>query len=194
MLTRLFVLGCLMQWPLSGYQIQLILQVSQTDQWADILPGSVYHALKKLEKEGMVVLKGTEKTGNRLKSIYEITPDGKEEFLKLLREAWQKPCLHFPSNIYGALSFLNNVQIEEVLPLIGKQIEMLKTERDEWNCGEEMKAKFYNNALPDYLKAVFENGRRHIELDIEFLETLQKMLPNENFELTGGYYGNSKNQ
>ena len=91
MLTRLMVLGCLMQWPMTGYQIQLILQVSQTEQWAGILPGSVYHALKKLEKEGMVMLKGTEKTGNRLKSIYEITPAGKDEFSKLLKEAWQKP-------------------------------------------------------------------------------------------------------
>lgn len=192
MLTRLAVLGCLMQWPMSGYQIQLILQVSQTEQWAGILPGSVYHALKKLEKEGMVVLKGTEKTGNRLKSIYKITPDGKEEFAKLLKEAWQKPCLHFPSNIYGALSFLDDSQLEEVLPLIDQQIDMLKDELDEWNNGEIAKARFYNAELPNYVKAIFENGRKHIELDIEFLRKLQKTLPKE--KLTGGFYGKPNDQ
>lgn len=189
MLTRLIVLGCLMQWPMSGYQIQLILQVSQTEQWAGILPGSVYHALKKLEKEGMVMLKGTEKTGNRLKSIYEITPAGKDEFTSLLQEAWKKPYLHFPSNVYSALSFLNDTQLEEVLPLIDKQIDMLKAELNEWNDGEVAKAKFYNTELPDYIKAVFENGRKHIELDIEFLEQLQKTLPKEKFNFTGGFYG-----
>lgn len=191
-LTRLAVLGCLMQWPMSGYQIQLILQVSQTEQWAGILPGSVYHALKKLEKEGLVLLKGTEKTGNRLKSIYEITPAGKEEFTKLLKEAWQTPCLHFPSNIYGALSFLDTLQLEEVLPLIEKQIGALKDELDEWNSGETAKARFYHTELPDYMKAVFENGRKHIELDIELLKKLQKTLPRE--KLTGGFYGKPDNQ
>ena len=192
MLTRLMVLGCLMQWPMSGYQIQLILQVSQTEQWAGILPGSVYHALKKLEKEGMVVLKGTEKTGNRLKSIYEITPTGKNEFSNLLREAWQKPCLHFPSGIYGAVSFLDDTQLKEVLPLIDKQIEILKNELEEWNAGETAKAKFYNAELPDYMKAIFENGRKHIELDIALLKNLQKTLPKE--KLKGGFYGKSSDQ
>lgn len=192
MLTRLVVLGCLMQWPMSGYQIQLILQVSQTEQWAGILPGSVYHALKKLEKEGMVILKGTEKTGNRLKSIYEISPAGKDEFSKLLKEAWQKPCLHFPSNIYGAVSFLDDTQLKEVLPLIDKQIDMLKDELEEWNDGEIAKAKFCNAELPDYMKAIFENGRKHIELDIELLKKLQKTLPKE--KLTGGFYGKPNDQ
>ena len=192
MLTRLMVLGCLMQWPMSGYQIQLILQVSQTEQWAGILPGSVYHALKKLEKEGMVVLKGTEITGNRLKSIYEITPTGKNEFSNLLREAWQKPCLHFPSGIYGAVSFLDDTQLKEVLPLIDQQIGILKNELEEWNAGETAKAKFYNAELPDYMKAIFENGRKHIELDIALLKNLQKTLPKE--KLKGGFYGKSIDQ
>ena len=192
MLTRLMVLGCLMQWPMSGYQIQLILQVSQTEQWAGILPGSVYHALKKLEKEGMVVLKGTEKTGNRLKSIYEITPTGKEEFSNLLKEAWQKPCLHFPSGIYGAVSFLDDTQLKEVLPLIDQQIGILKNELEEWNAGETAKAKFYNAELPDYMKAIFENGRKHIELDIALLKNLQKTLPKE--KLKGSFYGKSIDQ
>lgn len=192
MLTRLMVLGCLMQWPMSGYQIQLILQVSQTEQWAGILPGSVYHALKKLEKEGMVVLKGTEKTGNRLKSIYEITPTGKEEFSNLLKEAWQKPCLHFPSGIYGAVSFLDDTQLKEVLPLIDQQIGILKNELEEWNAGETAKAKFYNAELPDYMKAIFENGRKHIELDIALLKNLQKTLPKE--KMKGGFYGKSTDQ
>ena len=192
MLTRLMVLGCLMQWPMSGYQIQLILQVSQTEQWAGILPGSVYHALKKLEKEGIVVLKGTEKTGNRLKSIYEITPTGKEEFSNLLKEAWQKPCLHFPSGIYGAVSFLDDTQLKEVLPLIDQQIGILKNELEEWNAGETAKAKFYNAELPDYMKAIFENGRKHIELDIALLKNLQKTLPKE--KLKGGFYGKSSDQ
>lgn len=189
MLTRLFVLGCLMQWPMSGYQIQLILQVSQTEQWAGILPGSVYHALKKLGKEGMVSLKGTEMTGNRLKSIYEITPAGKKEFTRLLQEAWKEPCLHFPSNIYGALSFLNETELSEILPLIEQQIKVLQNELEIWNNGEKAKAQFQNSALPDSVKMVFENGRKHIQLDIDFLKELQKILPRETEKRGGDHHG-----
>ena len=45
-MVRLLVLGLLQFKPLSGYEIQQILQVSQIDVWAGILPGSIYHALK----------------------------------------------------------------------------------------------------------------------------------------------------
>jgi DNA-binding PadR family transcriptional regulator len=194
LLTRLFVLGCLMQWPMSGYQIQLILQVSQTEQWAGILPGSVYHALKKLEKERFVLLKGTEMTGNRLKSIYEITPAGKDEFAKLLKEAWQKPLLHFPSNIYGALSFLNETDLCEILPLIKQQIAVLQNELATWNQGEKAKENFNNAELSDSVKMIFENGRRHIQLDIDFLKGLQETLPNEKTFKNGDHHDEKTNE
>ena len=113
MLTRLFVLGLLMQRPMAGYAIQVILQLSQTQQWARVLPGSVYHALKKLADEGFVVLQATEQAGNRSKAIYAITPEGKEEFRKLLKEAWSTPVLHFPAEIYAALSFLDDLPVRK---------------------------------------------------------------------------------
>src|SRR5215467_5997670 len=108
MLTRLFVLGLLARRPMSGYEIQLILQFSRTEQWVGILPGSVYHALKKLASEGLVVLQATEHAGNRSKAIYAITQAGEEEFRQILRETWRMPTLHFPSGLYAALSFLED--------------------------------------------------------------------------------------
>lgn len=83
--------------------------------------------------------------------------------------------------------FLDDTQLKEVLPLISKQIDMLKDELEEWNDGEIAKTKFCNAELPDYMKAIFENGRKHIELDIELLKRLQKTLPKE--KLMGGFYG-----
>ena len=56
-MTRLMVLGLLKSKPMSGYEIQQILTKSQSDSWAGILPGSIYHALKKMEKEGLVEIK-----------------------------------------------------------------------------------------------------------------------------------------
>jgi DNA-binding PadR family transcriptional regulator len=177
MLTRLFVLGLLMQRPMAGYAIQVILQLSQTQQWARVLPGSVYHALKKLADEGFVVLQATEQAGNRSKAIYAITPSGKEEFRKLLKEAWSTPVLHFPAELYAALSFLDDLSREEIVHAIGERIASLERELASWNEGEIKKAEFMQEPLPDYLQALFANGREHMEVDLRFLHYLRETIP-----------------
>jgi DNA-binding PadR family transcriptional regulator len=177
MLTRLFVLGLLMQRPMAGYAIQVILQLSQTQQWARVLPGSVYHALKKLADEGFVFLQATEQAGNRSKAIYAITPAGKEEFRKLLKEAWSTPVLHFPAELYAALSFLDDLSREEIARAIDERIASLERELASWNEGETKKAEFMQGPLPDYLQALFANGREHMEVDLRFLHYLRETIP-----------------
>src|SRR6266702_1420247 len=177
MLTRLFVLGLLTQRPMSGYAIQVILQLSQTQQWAKVLPGSVYHALKKLADEGFVVLQATEQAGNRSKAIYAITPAGKEEFRTLLKEAWFIPVLHFPAEIYAALSFLDYLPREEIVLALDERIAALERELTNWNEGEIRKAEFMQGPLPDYLHALFANGREHMEVDLHFLHYLREAIP-----------------
>ena len=177
MLTRLFVLGLLTQRPMSGYAIQVVLQLSQTQQWARVLPGSVYHALKKLADEGFVVLQATELAGNRSKAIYAITPAGKDEFRKLLKEAWSTPVLHFPAELYAALSFLDDLSREEIVSAIDERIASLERELATWNEGETRKAEFMQGPFPDYLQALFANGREHMEVDLRFLRYLRETLP-----------------
>ena len=177
MLTRLFVLGLLVQQPMAGYAIQVILQLSQTQQWARVLPGSVYHALKKLADEGFVVLQGTEQAGNRSKAIYAITPEGKAGFRKLLKEAWSVPVLHFPAELYAALSFLDDLSREEIVHAIDEQIAALESELAHWNEGEFKKAELMQAPLPDYLRALFANGREHMEVDLRFLRYLRETIP-----------------
>jgi len=177
MLTRLFVLGLLARRPMTGYEIQVILQLSRTEQWVGILPGSVYHALKKLASEGLVVLRTTEQTGNRTKAIYAITPAGEEEFRRVLRDTWRMPALHFPSGLYAALSFLEDLPLEEVLRSLDEQIGALERELAVWNAGEVAKAEVASMPLPGYLHALFANGREHIEADLRFLRYLRDALP-----------------
>ena len=177
MLTRLFVLGLLMQRPMAGYAIQVVLQLSQTQQWARVLPGSVYHALKKLADEGFVVLQATEQAGNRSKAIYAITLAGKEEFRTLLKEAWSTSVLHFPAEIYAALSFLDDLPREEIVLALDERIAALEHELATWNEGEIKKAEFMQSPLPDYLQALFANGREHMEVDLRFLRYLREAIP-----------------
>jgi DNA-binding PadR family transcriptional regulator len=162
---------------MAGYAIQVILQLSQTQQWAKVLPGSVYHALKKLADEGYVVLQATEQAGNRSKAIYAITPAGKEAFRTLLKEAWSTPVAHFPAEIYAALSFLDDLPREEIVLALNERIAALERELATWNEGEIKKAEFMQGPLPDYLQALFANGREHMEVDLRFLRYLREEIP-----------------
>lgn len=55
-MTRVLVLGLLDVKPMSGYDIQQLLRISDAERWGGVLIGSIYHALKKMEKEGLVVV------------------------------------------------------------------------------------------------------------------------------------------
>jgi len=91
MITRLFVLGLLSFQPMSGYAIQHYLHLNRAEQWAEIWPGSIHYALKKLAAEGLIKLQATEQTGYRTKAIYAITAAGIEEFHRLLEKIWSTP-------------------------------------------------------------------------------------------------------
>jgi DNA-binding PadR family transcriptional regulator len=178
-LTRLFVLGLLLRRPMSGYEMQRRLQLNQTEQWAGILPGSIYHALKKLEREGLVALRETRQTGNRITAIYAITPAGSEEFRRLLREVWRTPLPHFPSPVYAALSFADDLPRDEVVRLLEEQIAALEGQLASWNAGEQIKVRLVPGRLPGYLAAIFDNGRAHMETDLRLLRLLRDTLPSE---------------
>jgi DNA-binding PadR family transcriptional regulator len=125
MSTRLFVLGLLAERQRHGYEIRKWLEKRRTDLWADVLPGSIYYALKKMTEEGYVKLRATEQSGQRRRVIYAITPRGRREFRRLLKEAWQTPPRSIPTGINAALAFINDLSQQEVLGAIAEMLAAL---------------------------------------------------------------------
>jgi DNA-binding PadR family transcriptional regulator len=84
--TRLLVLGVVRKHGKAhGYQVRRELLTWSADKWANVAPGSIYHALKQMAKEGLLEqvelepgVAGPERTG------YRLTADGEAEFLMLL--------------------------------------------------------------------------------------------------------------
>src|SRR5262249_28460379 len=177
MITRLLVLGLLSLRPMSGYAIQQYLALNQTAQWAGVLPGSIYHALRKLEAEHLVTLQTTERTGNRLRAIYAITAAGDVEFRRRLREAWSAPGLHFPVDLYAAMNFLEALPREEILAALNEHMAKLQAELELWNAGERAKLSNLPPALHDYVRLSFANGREHMETDLRLLRSLRELIP-----------------
>ena len=178
-MTRLMVLGLLRLQPMSGYEIQQLLQVSQSDQWAGILPGSIYHALKKLDQEGFIQIHSIETIGNRSKAIYEITEQGVEEYKQLLIQSFTIPSVVLPTDLYTGLSMLSlpnpAVESEAIIAAVQEQLNMLRQQWDRIKIGLEKKKQQSEtrNVFQDF---TFNQVEKHYRLQTESLEELLKIL------------------
>jgi DNA-binding PadR family transcriptional regulator len=77
-LARLFVLGVLTGGDHHGYEIIATAERWAVHRWSGISIGSIYNALKKLAKEGHVILQRVEAEGNRPdRQIWQISPTGR---------------------------------------------------------------------------------------------------------------------
>lgn len=174
-MVRLWVLGLLMKRPMHGYEIKRYLELTRSDQWAGILSGSIYHAIKRLEGEGFIQQTALERAGNRTRAVYAITPAGREEFRRLLTEAWRTPARSLPSTLYTAITFLDGLPVEALIPAINQQIAALQQALNQWNEGETLKARYGD---PVGIQALlFQNGRDHLLADLKLLKAIRERLP-----------------
>jgi DNA-binding PadR family transcriptional regulator len=79
--TRLLVLGVVrMHGKAHGYQVRRELLTWSADKWANVQPGSIYHALKQMTKEGLLELADGDTGAGPDRVAYRLTEDGETEF------------------------------------------------------------------------------------------------------------------
>ncbi|WP_250288558.1 PadR family transcriptional regulator [Streptomyces atroolivaceus] len=85
---RLLVLGAVRQHGRAhGYQVRNDLEYWGAHEWSNAKPGSIYHALKQMAKQGLLLAHevAPSTAGGPPRTEYEITERGTEEFFTLLR-------------------------------------------------------------------------------------------------------------
>ncbi|WP_433370606.1 helix-turn-helix transcriptional regulator [Actinoplanes sp. CA-142083] len=110
----MMILG-LVQWmqPVHGYDVRRELLSWSADKWANVQPGSIYHALRKLADEGLLREVSTEQVAGRpARTSYEITDKGRAEFQTLLRNGWWN-LAPAPDPFMAAFAFLHALPREE---------------------------------------------------------------------------------
>ncbi|WP_395815600.1 PadR family transcriptional regulator [Archangium minus] len=88
--VRLLVLGVIRMrgQAAHGYAVHRELVTWRVDTWTRVKPGSIYHALKQLTKEGKLRAVGVEEsTEGPGRTLYELTQEGEAEFRELLDAA-----------------------------------------------------------------------------------------------------------
>jgi DNA-binding PadR family transcriptional regulator len=125
MSARLFVLGFLMKGSAHGYEIKKRLQEWKMEEWTDFNWSSVYHALKQMEKEGLIEKKTVkENSGRPAKDVYTIRNSGEKEFFEILRGTCVEASVE-KHPIYIALMFLHSLPEQERLSLLQKRLGSL---------------------------------------------------------------------
>lgn len=82
--VKTIVLGCLFDKSLSGYDLKKLFSLSFAF-FSGLSYGSIYPALKKLEKEGLITMKLEIQENAPNRKVYTITEEGKQSFLSSLK-------------------------------------------------------------------------------------------------------------
>ncbi|MFF1360175.1 PadR family transcriptional regulator [Streptomyces sp. NPDC058297] len=121
---RLLVLGAVRQHGRAhGYQVRNDLEYWGAHEWSNAKPGSIYHALKQMAKQGFLVAHeiAPSTAGGPPRTEYEITDKGTEEYHALLREALvtydQKPDI-----LSAALGFIVDLPRQEAVELLRRRV------------------------------------------------------------------------
>ncbi|MEV6589959.1 PadR family transcriptional regulator [Streptomyces acidicola] len=127
---RLLVLGAVRQHGRAhGYQVRSDLEYWGAHEWSNAKPGSIYHALKQMAKQGLLhaheIAPST--AGGPPRTEYEMTEAGDQEYFTLLRESLtaydQKPDV-----LSAALGFMVDLDRAEVLRLLMERVRTI----EEW--------------------------------------------------------------
>lgn len=177
-MTRLLVLGMLDVQPLSGYDIQQMLRISDAERWGGVLIGSIYHALKKLEGEGHIEIKSIELTGHRQKAVYSITDKGREYLKSLTLESLQSLSLEYPTTLYSGLSFSHKIAEKDAVDSLEKQKEYLQKEYEALQHGLKAKNDAMQNHIPPMTRLIFDHMFGLLRLQQEFVEKAIQLLKN----------------
>jgi len=124
-------LALLAERPMHPYEMYQVLLLRKEDRLVKVRPGSLYHAVNKLEEAGLVRIVGTDREGNRPeRTTYEITDDGREQFLNRVEELIAEPINEYP-RFPMAIGEAHNLPLDKVIQLIRTRLAALAVDREE---------------------------------------------------------------
>ncbi|MEU6429054.1 PadR family transcriptional regulator [Microbispora sp. NPDC046973] len=126
--TRVMILGVLLDGPLHGYEVRKTLELWGAQHWANIAFGSIYHALGKMAQEGLLEVVGDGGSpggGARGRTVYAITPEGRAEFDRRLREHWSE-IMPIVDPFQVALTFMDRLPKADLLAVVRERTERLR--------------------------------------------------------------------
>src|SRR5579862_8760227 len=125
MKARALILGVLHRGDFHPYEIKRRLENAMVECYIDVDVGTLYYAIRQLEKEGLISAVSRERVARGgMRTIYRITAQGRAEFQTLLHRQFEAAG-PVSQTLYGALLFLHLSDLAVVEELLRRRIERL---------------------------------------------------------------------
>jgi DNA-binding PadR family transcriptional regulator len=182
------ILGLLMDRDHHGYEIRTQLR-DRLGIWANVSFGSIYPALARLERHGLVEavvtaeprmsglstgslsgeraslrsLRSNAGLNRRGRKTYAITAQGRTEFLRLVTD---------PTTLDDGKEFSLRMALAKYLTPAARVALLERRRTDLMNRLTEVRAQATSDLLDNYARDVMRHGARVVELDLEWTDTL----------------------
>lgn len=129
-------LSLLVEEPMHPYEMYQLLMARHEDRLVKVRPGTLYHAVGRLEERGLVETAGTDREGNRPeRTTYRITPAGREALTARLQDMLAEPVNEYPS-FPLAVAEAYNLPAAVVLELLDRRLVLLQGQLEFLQKGE----------------------------------------------------------
>ena len=123
-------LSLLVEEPMHPYEMYQLLMARHEDRLVKVRPGTLYHAVGRLEEQGLVSATGTDREGNRPeRTTYEISGAGREALTQRLQDILSVPVNEYPS-FPLAVSEAYNLPAGVVIELLDRRLKDLQEQLD----------------------------------------------------------------
>lgn len=121
-------LALLAEGPTHPYEMYQTLLLRSEDRLVKVRPGSLYHTVDRLARQGFVRATGTEREGNRPeRTTYEITEEGTQALGERVAEVIATPLNEYPE-FPLALGESHNLPVETVIGLLRNRVALIRSD------------------------------------------------------------------
>lgn len=160
------VLALLFERPMHPYEMCQLLITRRKDRVVKVRPGSLYHAVERLDRDGLLVASGTDRQGNRPeRTTYEITPEGRAAVRQWVSDTVSAPTPEYPRFTLG-LAELHNLASADALALLDRRIETLVAELAALDDLAE-----FAREVPELFTIPFSYTRAMTQAELDWLRT-----------------------
>ena len=187
--TRLLVLGAIrfMQ-PVHGYEVRRELVSWRLEQHTNVKPGSIYGAIRTLEKDRCVAVQSRKGADDRPeRTTYVLTREGETEFQLLLREAWwavtspKEPLV--PA--LGLMPFLPRAELVRALDArigaLEAQLDGISFQRAAIKDG----ATGAEGGIPEHVREIMDFVSARARAELDWSRAFQRRLRNGAYRFAG---------
>lgn len=159
-MVQLFILFFFSIKSTHGYEIQRFISLNRMSEWNNIKSGSIYYAIKKLERDGYIRMIDKPEEGEKKKQIYEITERGRDVLKELAYSEMGKPLQGAASEKFLLYPIIASLRKEVIIQCVEKHISELEEQKiriNDWRKEKEEKACSMEVITLDYMITTIES-------------------------------------